>query len=131
VALTRSVPATVVGDPDGLRRVLVNLVDNAVRHATGAVEVALGVDRGRGDAEEAVLQVGDDGPGIPPEERERVFDRFYRLEASRSRESGGTGLGLPIVRDLVRAHGGSVRLRERPDGKPGLLAVVRLPAAGS
>jgi signal transduction histidine kinase len=76
-----------------------------------------------------VLEIVDDGPGIPAAERERVFDRFYRLEASRSRESGGTGLGLPIVRDLVRAHNGTVRLDDRADGKPGLRAVVRLPAA--
>jgi signal transduction histidine kinase len=130
VTLTECLPVTVVGDPDGLRRVLVNLVDNAVRHASGSVEVAITAASGRGDASEAVLQVGDDGPGVPPEERERVFDRFYRLEASRSRESGGTGLGLPIVRDLVRAHSGTVRLRDRMDGAPGLLAVVRLPAAG-
>jgi signal transduction histidine kinase len=129
VALAERVPVTVTGDPDGLRRVLVNLVDNAVRHATGSVEIAVESDRSRGGSPEAVVRVTDDGPGIPPEERERVFDRFYRLEASRSRESGGTGLGLPIVRDLIRAHNGTVRLRDRPDGKPGLQAVVRLPAA--
>ncbi|MDT4909913.1 MAG: hypothetical protein QOI69_3154, partial [Pseudonocardiales bacterium] len=69
------------------------------------------------------------GPGIPEAERERVFDRFYRLAASRSRESGGTGLGLSIVRDIVRAHGGSVRLTSRPDGRPGLQATVILPGS--
>jgi signal transduction histidine kinase len=130
VTLCDQSQVTVIGDPDGLRRVLVNLVDNAVRHASGSVDVAVDVERNRGDNPEAVLRVTDDGPGIAPEERERVFDRFYRLEASRSRESGGTGLGLPIVRDLARAHNGTVRLHDRPDGKPGLQAVVRLPAAG-
>ena len=73
------------------------------------------------------LSVVDDGPGIPPAERQRVFDRFYRIEESRTRESGGTGLGLPIVRDLVRLHGGSVRLTDRADHKPGLQALVVLP----
>jgi signal transduction histidine kinase len=75
------------------------------------------------------LRVTDDGAGIPAAERERVFDRFYRLAASRSRESGGTGLGLSIVRDIVRAHGGSVRLTSRPDGRPGLQATVILPGS--
>ncbi len=129
VALGERAPAAVLGDPDGLRRVLVNLIDNAVRHASGAVDVSVRVEHNRGENPEAVLEVVDDGPGIPPAERERVFDRFYRLEASRSRESGGTGLGLPIVRDLVRAHSGTVRLDDRADGKAGLRAVVRLPAA--
>jgi signal transduction histidine kinase len=114
------------GDPDGLHRVIVNLVDNAVRYARSEVRVEL--RRGRLAGRPIVrLIVTDDGPGIAPAERERVFDRFYRIEESRARESGGTGLGLPIVRDLVRAHGGSVRLTERPGGQPGLQALVVLP----
>jgi signal transduction histidine kinase len=72
----------------------------------------------------AELTVADDGAGIPDDERERVFDRFYRTQSSRSRESGGTGLGLPIVRDLVRAHGGTIKLL---DNEPGVRAVVHLP----
>jgi signal transduction histidine kinase len=117
---------TVDGDPDGLRRVVVNLIDNAVRYAETGVEVALAPARLAGRA--AVrLSVTDDGPGIPPAERPKVFDRFYRIEASRDRGSGGTGLGLPIVRDLVRAHGGSVRLGEAPERDHGLEAVVVLP----
>ena len=75
----------------------------------------------------ARLTVTDDGPGLPAAERDRVFDRFYRSESSRSRDLGGTGLGLPIVRDLVRGHGGTVELTDRPDGAPGLQAVVTLP----
>ena len=127
VTVTASIPATVDGDPDGLRRVAINLVDNAVRHAHREVSVALetGMLAGRATV---TLCVTDDGAGIPPAERERVFDRFYRLNASRSRESGGTGLGLSIVRDLVRAHGGSVRLTARPDGGTGLQVTVILPA---
>jgi signal transduction histidine kinase len=114
------------GDPDGLHRVIVNLVDNAVRYARSEVRVEL--RRGRLAGRPIVrLTVTDDGPGIAPAERERVFDRFYRIEESRARESGGTGLGLPIVRDLVRAHGGSVRLTDRPGGQPGLQALVVLP----
>ena len=72
--------------------------------------------------------IRDDGPGMPEDERERVFDRFYRAAESRSRDTGGTGLGLPIVRDLVRAHGGTVSLA---DNHPGLRATVILPVAGS
>ncbi|MEP7021393.1 MAG: HAMP domain-containing sensor histidine kinase [Pseudonocardiales bacterium] len=128
VSVSASTPARVDGDPDGLRRVAVNLVDNAVRHARSEVTVILetGTLAGRPTA---TLSVTDDGAGIPAAEREHVFVRFYRLAASRSRESGGTGLGLSIVRDTVRAHGGSVRLTSRPDGHPGLQATVILPAS--
>ncbi|MCW2498044.1 ATP-binding protein [Jatrophihabitans sp.] len=126
VTLTEVVPLSLVADPDALRRIVVNLVDNGLRHASGGVTITLGLDQSD-DRANAVLTVTDDGPGIPEEERERVFDRFYRVEASRSRESGGTGLGLAIVRDLVRAHRGSVRLLDRADGRPGLRAVVTLP----
>jgi signal transduction histidine kinase len=116
----------VQGDPDGLHRVLINLLDNAVRYADTEVTVEwrLGNLAGR---QVVRLTVADDGPGIAPAERERVFDRFYRIEEARDRETGGTGLGLPIVRDLVRAHGGSVRLTDRPGGQRGLLALVVLP----
>jgi signal transduction histidine kinase len=128
VTITASTPATVDGDPDGLRRVAVNLVDNAVRHARS--EVTVGLEAGMLAGRPTVtLRITDDGTGIPAAERERVFDRFYRLAASRSRESGGTGLGLPIVRDTVRAHGGTVRLTSRPDARPGLQANVILPGS--
>ena len=120
--------AIVDGDVDGLRRVVVNLVDNAVRFAHSAVTVTV-TPREDGPVE---LVVADDGPGVPAAERERIFDRFYRTESSRSRESGGTGLGLPIVRDLVRAHGGTIHVepsRTAADGtETGLRAVVSFPA---
>jgi signal transduction histidine kinase len=116
-------PALTDGDPDALRRVVVNLVNNAVRYARSEVVVRVGIDR-RGRCR---LTVDDDGPGIPDAERERVFDRFYRVQESRSRDTGGTGLGLPIVRDIVRSHGGRVWLTGRDDGRPGLRAVVVLP----
>jgi len=102
------------GDADSLRRVVINLVNNAVRHASKRVDVAV-TPAERGGKPHVLLTVTDDGSGLPEAERERVFDRFYRVEASRSRESGGTGLGLPIVRELVRAHGGTVRLTSRRD----------------
>jgi signal transduction histidine kinase len=122
-----TVPVVTLGDPDALRRVVINLINNAVRYATSQVQVRLerGTDSGQPTA---IITVVDDGPGLPEHERERVFDRFYRVQESRSRETGGTGLGLAIVRDIVRNHGGRVRLTAREDGKPGLTAVVVLVA---
>ena len=76
------------------------------------------------DGPAAVLTVADDGPGVPANKRERVFDRFYRLNTARARDEGGTGLGLPIVREIVTAHGGTVTLH---DNEPGLLVRVALP----
>ncbi|MGZ4611831.1 MAG: sensor histidine kinase, partial [Kineosporiaceae bacterium] len=107
--------------PDALDRVVVNLVENAVRYARTRVEVGV-----QPDGRRVVLTVADDGPGIPPADRERVFERFTRLDDARSRSAGGTGLGLAIVRELVRSAGGSVHLEE---AGPGLRAVVTLPAA--
>lgn len=98
--------ATLVADPDRLAQALRNLVNNAIEH-TAPVEgiVRLSVElRGR----EVSFVVDDDGPGIPTDQRERVFDRFYRTDAARDRVSGGTGLGLAIVRAIAEAHGGSV-----------------------
>jgi signal transduction histidine kinase len=110
----------VVGHRDGLERVLANLLDNAVRHAETAVTVRVGRADGRVE-----LVVSDDGPGIPAADRDRVFDRFTRLAADRGRGSGGAGLGLAIVRELVRSYRGSVTLA---DARPGLAARVSLPA---
>lgn len=115
------------GDPDALRRVAINLLNNAVRYANTEVTVDVVPDT-RSGKPVAILTVEDDGPGIAEGERQRVFDRFYRVQESRSRESGGTGLGLPIVRDIVRNHGGRVQLAARADGAPGLRAIVVLPA---
>jgi signal transduction histidine kinase len=112
--------AFVVGRADDLRRVLSNLVDNAVRHATTSVHLSA-----RANGPEVEVTVSDDGLGIPPAERERVFERFTRLDDARARDAGGSGLGLPIVRELVRRTGGEVRLEEAPGG--GLVARVVLP----
>lgn len=114
-------PVTVIGDREGLHRVLVNLIDNAVRYGRSRVTVAVAAEESGGWA---VLSVADDGPGVPANKRERVFDRFYRLDTARSRAEGGTGLGLSIVREIVTAHGGTVTLH---DNEPGLRADVRLP----
>jgi signal transduction histidine kinase len=115
------VPAHVTGDRDALGRVVRNLVDNALRHAAGTV----GVTVTAGDTVE--LLVDDDGPGIPESDRDRVFDRFTRLDSPRTRDAGGTGLGLAIVRELVAAAGGTVTAERSPAG--GARLRVRLPAA--
>jgi signal transduction histidine kinase len=110
-----------VGDADALSRVVANLLDNAIRHAAAAVRVAV-----QPDGAYHLVTVVDDGPGIPAADRERVFGRFTRLDDGRARDAGGAGLGLAIVRELVRRHGGTVILA---DAGPGLRAEVRLPAA--
>jgi len=118
--VSRVSAAQVRGDPDQLRRVIRNLADNAERHAASTVTFALEERAGH-----AHLTVADDGPGIPVVERERIFERFARLDDARTRASGGTGLGLAIVRDLVERHGGTVSAEVA--GTPGAALVVRLP----
>ncbi|MEU0498303.1 ATP-binding protein [Mycobacterium sp. NPDC006124] len=98
-------PVRLTGDPAALSRVLRNLLDNAGRHAASRVRVTV-----RRDDDAVRVTVADDGPGIPPQDRERVFDRFVRLDADRSRSAGGSGLGLAIVREIVAAHGGSTSI---------------------
>jgi hypothetical protein len=110
---------TVSARPVALKRALANLVGNAVAYG-GAARLTLTPTGGA-----ARITVEDDGPGVPVAELENVFQPFRRLEASRNRETGGTGLGLPIARNIVRAHGGDVVLRNRPEG--GLAAVATLP----
>lgn len=105
--------------PAALTRALRNLIDNAVRYG-GLAEIALTRQDGL-----AVISIADKGPGLPEDQLEHVFDPFVRLEASRSRETGGAGLGLPIARTVIRAHGGDVILRNRPER--GLEAQVTLP----
>ncbi|OLT35894.1 hypothetical protein BJF79_31760 [Actinomadura sp. CNU-125] len=115
-------PVAVHGGRDELARLLTNLLDNADRHTSGEVTVVV-----RGEARSVVLEVIDDGPGIAPEDRERVFERFTRLADGRHRDAGGTGLGLSISRDIAEAHGGTLVLTERADGRPGARFVLRLP----
>jgi signal transduction histidine kinase len=114
--------ARVLGDARLLGQLVRNLVDNAARHAEA--RVALGVAEVDGTA---VLTIDDDGAGIPEVERERVFERFVRLDEARARDAGGSGLGLAIVRAIARAHGGQVRIETSPCG--GARFVVTLPVA--
>ncbi|GEM_PF-345267 len=109
------VPAgTLRADPDRLAQALRNLLSNAIAHtAPGEGMVRLKVERDGADRLRFVIE--DDGPGIPAEERERVFDRFHRTDAARDRASGGTGLGLAIVRAIAEAHGGRVAVGYRPE----------------
>ncbi|WP_431922094.1 ATP-binding protein [Micromonospora wenchangensis] len=120
--VTAAGPVWTVGVPDELRRVLGNLVDNAVRHARTRVVLAV---EPAADGAYHLVTVTDDGPGIPVADRERVFRRFARLDEGRARDAGGAGLGLAIVRELVRRGGGTVTL---DDAHPGLTVRLHLPA---
>ncbi|WP_329519106.1 sensor histidine kinase [Spirillospora sp. NBC_01491] len=113
--------AVVEANPVRLARVLGNLLGNAERHAESGIGVAVGVEEG-----EAVLEVVDDGAGVPEEARERVFERFARLPESRRRDPAGTGLGLPIAREIAEIYGGTLRIADSPVGAR---FVLRLPLA--
>ncbi|QFZ20100.1 sensor histidine kinase [Saccharothrix syringae] len=114
------VPAPVRGSRALLDRLLGNLLDNAERHATTTITIRLSTADGQ-----AILEVLDDGPGIPPEDRERIFDRFTRLDDARTRDTGGTGLGLPIARRIVTNHAGTLQAVDPDVG--GARFVVTLP----
>jgi len=113
------------GTPDAVGRVVRNLVANAVRHARSTVEVRVGTAADEGAARARVV-VDDDGRGVAPADRERVFERFVRLDEARERDTGGAGLGLAIAREVARELGGDVRLDTAPAG--GARAVLELPA---
>ncbi len=117
-------PVRVIGNFILLTSAIRNLVDNAGRHASERVEITLTIQ-----ADRAILYVDDDGPGVPPEDRERIFDRFTRLDEARDRTSGGTGLGLAITREVARAHGGDVTASSSPLG--GARFTLRLPRKNS
>ncbi|MET9254504.1 ATP-binding protein [Streptomyces sp. NPDC003717] len=112
----------VAGSRGQLGRVLANLLDNAERHARTAVEVSV-----RREGGTAVVGVADDGDGVPAADRERIFERFVRLDAARSRDDGGAGLGLAIARDVAARHGGTLTVGDAPAG--GALFELRLPSA--
>jgi signal transduction histidine kinase len=119
-------PLWTEGEPDALHRVVANLLDNAVRHARS--RVVLSVREAPAGTAYHIISVTDDGPGIPAADRDRVFDRFTRLDDARARDAGGAGLGLAIVRELVRRLGGTVTLSDA-DPAPGLTVALRLRAA--
>jgi signal transduction histidine kinase len=118
---TTIAPVRVIGDPQQLARVVRNLVDNAVRHARREVHLEC-----RQDGPNAVIEVCDDGAGIPEPQRARIFERFVRLDTPRARDSGGTGLGLAIVTEIIAAHHGTVQVTASASG--GARFVVTLPA---
>jgi signal transduction histidine kinase len=120
VVLSGRANMALLGRPLDLRRCLVNLIDNAVKYGR---EAQVAVDRVGGAAR---IRIRDRGPGIADAELARVFEPFYRVESSRSRESGGTGLGLTIARNIAEQHGGSIALENHPEG--GLVATLMLPA---
>jgi signal transduction histidine kinase len=113
--------AQVSGDASELRRAVRNLLDNARRHARSAIGVGLVENGGR-----VTLTIDDDGPGIPPERRAEVFERFSKLDESRHGGSGRAGLGLAIVAEIVAAHGGAASISDSPLG--GARVTVTLPA---
>ncbi|MFJ7338526.1 sensor histidine kinase [Streptomyces sp. NPDC101116] len=115
-------PVEVAGSRGQLGRVLANLLDNAQRHARSAVTVTV-----RREGDRAVVGVADDGDGVPEGDRERIFERFVRLDAARSRDDGGAGLGLAIARDVAVRHGGTLTAGRGPAG--GALFELRLPLA--
>jgi signal transduction histidine kinase len=111
---------SILGKPQALRRCLTNLIANAIKFGSQATVIVE-------DGIALVIRIRDEGPGIPDEELERVFEPFYRLESSRNRDTGGSGLGLSIARDVIQAHGGSLILQNLP--VRGLEAIVSLPRA--
>jgi two-component system OmpR family sensor kinase len=112
----------VIGDEGRLRQVVANLVANALVHTPSGTPLHLAVRRDDG---QAVLEVRDEGPGMPPDVADHAFERFYRADASRSRHQGGSGLGLSIVLAIVEAHGGRVAIKTAPGA--GTAVRVELP----
>jgi two-component system OmpR family sensor kinase len=124
LGLSAAEPLTVAGDPEALRTLLRNLVDNAVRYSGEGARVDVAVEAaGSAAAPRAALAVSDSGPGIPPAERERVFDRFYRRAGT---APPGSGLGLAIVKTIAEAHRATLTLAGGQDGR-GLKVIVSFP----
>ena len=124
IHLVASGPVIVTGDEARLRQVTANLVSNALEHTSPETPVHVNVAASGG---EATLIVADEGPGLAPEDASRVFDRFFRVDESRSRDDGGAGLGLSIVAAIAHAHGGSVAVETAPGA--GARFIVTLPVA--
>ncbi len=125
VTLEGRTHASVLAHPGALRRCLTNLIDNAVKYGYEAKVQAR--REGRDNRSWIAIAIRDQGPGIPADQLSRVFEPFYRLESSRSRETGGTGLGLAIARNIALQHDGEIQLRNHPQG--GLEATLLLPVA--
>ena len=123
VADTAVRPASFTGDEDLIRRLILNILDNAVRYAPSNSVIRIALDRA---ADRYAIAISDDGPGIPAEVQSRIFERFYRVDASRSRPDGGAGLGLALARWIARVHGGDVILAN--SSSLGSTFVITLPA---
>jgi two-component system, OmpR family, sensor kinase len=125
LGISASQPAYVLGDPEALRTLVRNLVDNAVRYTPvgGTVDVSVQESDGPGNSHGTILRVVDTGPGIPADERQRVFDRFYRPPGT---SPPGSGLGMAIVKAIADAHAASISLDNGPNG-PGLAVSVSFP----
>ncbi len=115
-------PARMYGDRRRIGQVIRNLLDNAIRHATSTVRVEVSLV-----GDQATIRISDDGLGVPPADRGRIFDRFVRLDEDRSRQSGGTGLGLSVVRTIIEAHHGTITVEDDPQ-LGGASITVTLPA---
>jgi signal transduction histidine kinase len=126
VAVDRCDPVRLVGNEQLLTRLIRNLLDNASRHAATEVHVSL-----RRNGQLATLDVDDNGPGVPPADRDRIFQRFARVDEARGRTAGGAGLGLAIAREVARAHGGDVRCDEAPAGGARFTVTLPVPPASS
>ena len=124
VTYTRPEPVTVEGDPELLRRAVENVIRNAIRYAPPESAVAVSLARHNGTA---VIDVRDQGPGVPDEALQRIFDAFYRVDGDRNRASGGIGLGLSIARRAIQLHKGTIRAR---NVRPGLEVELELPVVG-
>jgi len=127
VTLENSIPGALVAlaDHERMRQVIFNLLDNAIKYGRAGGKTTVGgrlLSNGRVE-----IAVVDDGPGIPREAQERIFERFYRVDKARSREQGGTGLGLAIVKHVIQAHGGEVRVESEPGS--GSAFIFTLPSA--
>jgi len=112
-------PLTYACDKELITQAMVNLVHNSVRHCPGPVHIVMRIEAG---VNEVAISVADDGPGIPPADRERVLKRFVRLDTSRS--TPGTGLGLSLVAAIAELHGGRIEIL---DNRPGLKVAIKLP----
>ncbi len=122
-------PLPVKGDPDRLNQVMSNLIENALRFTPAGGTVVVRAGRDKGAAGQALVSVGDSGPGIPNEDLERVFDRFYTVDRSRARKTGGTGLGLAIAKEIIGAHGGRIWAGRSSEGGALVSFVLPLVAA--
>lgn len=123
VTLQGRASASVLAHPASLRRCLSNLIDNSMKYG-GSAQIMVRSE-GEQDNRRILISITDPGPGIPDDQLQKVFEPFYRIESSRSRQTGGTGLGLTIARNIVTQHGGSIRLSNRREG--GLEVLLTLP----